>query len=149
MWITEFSNVFVARLVWKYHSALATRSHWRLRTIGLRSIIFKIHLTVQLFSKYYLLYKEISFLATLTSMSFFKRSGTYNLYSFRRIGYKNDMKTAKNMGTHVFMQASDCVIIYLNKNKFCVALSTICYFLHINKQTCYFHLFGRNKFFRL
>ena len=26
MWITEFSNVFVARFVWKYHSALATRS---------------------------------------------------------------------------------------------------------------------------
>ena len=27
------------------------------------------------------------------------------------------------MGTHVFMQGSDCVIIYLSKNKFCVALS--------------------------
>ena len=37
---------------------------------------------------YYLLYKEMSFLATLTSMSFFKRSGTYNLYSFGRAGYK-------------------------------------------------------------
>ena len=24
------------------------------------------------------------------------------------------------------MQASECVIIYLNKNMFCVALSTIC-----------------------
>ena len=49
-----------------------------------------------------------------------------------------------------FMQASDCIIIYLNKNKFCVALSTICdTFLHINKQKCYFHLFGWNKFFRL
>ena len=44
------------------------------------------------------------------------------------------------------MQASDCVINYLNKNKFFVALSTICdTFLHINKQKCYFHLFGRNK----
>ena len=30
------------------------------------------------------------------------------------------------MGTHVFMQASDCVINYLNKNKCFVALSTIC-----------------------
>ena len=37
---------------------------------------------------YYLLYKEMSFLATLASMSFFKRSGTYNLYSFGRAGYK-------------------------------------------------------------
>ena len=50
----------------------------------------------------------------------------------------------------VFMQASDCVIIYLNMNKCCVALSTNCdTFLHINKQKFYFHLFGRNKFFRL
>ena len=32
------------------------------------------------------------------------------------------------------MQESDCVINYLNKNKFFVGLSTICYFvLHINK----------------
>ena len=30
------------------------------------------------------------------------------------------------MGTHFFMQESDCVIIYLNKNKIFVALSTIC-----------------------
>ena len=34
----------------------------RLRTIGLRSIIFKIHLTVQLFSMYCLLYREMSFI---------------------------------------------------------------------------------------
>ena len=82
----------------------------RLRTIGLRSIIFKSQLAVQLFSMYYLQYKEMSSMATLASMSFFKRSGTYNLYSFGRIGYKNDVKTAttttttkkKIMGTHVF-----------------------------------------------
>ena len=30
-----------------------------------------------------------------------------------------------------FMQASVCVIIYLNKNKFCVALSTICFFFFV------------------
>ena len=53
----------------------------------------------------------MSFLATFASMSFFKRSGTYNLNCFGRVGYKNDVKTAKNMGTHVFMQASDCVLI--------------------------------------
>ena len=43
------------------------------------------------------------------------------------------------MGTQVFfMQASDCVIIYLNKNKFCVALPiTFDTFLHINKQKCH------------
>ena len=70
---------------------------------------------------YYLLYKEMPFLATLASMSFFKRSGTYNLYCFGRVGYKNDVKTAKNMGTRVFVQASDCVINYLNKNKVFVA----------------------------
>ena len=80
-------------------------------------------------------------------MRFFKRSGTYNVYSFGRVGYKNDVKTATNMGTHVFMQASDCVIIYLNKNKFCVALSTICdTFLHINKQKCAFHFLGEISF---
>ena len=37
------------------------------------------------------------------------------------------------MGTF-FMQAPDCVMNYLNKNKFFVALSTICdTFLHITK----------------
>ena len=60
------------------------------------SIIFKIHFTVQLFFMYCLLYKKChSPSATLASLSFFKRSGTYNLYSFGRVGYKNDVKTAK------------------------------------------------------
>ena len=82
---------------------------------------------------YYVLYKEMSFLATLASMSFFKISGTYNLYWCWEGGYKNDVKTTKNMGTHVFMQSSDCVINCLNKNKFFVAVSTVCdTFLHIN-----------------
>ena len=68
------------------------------------------------------------------SMSFLKRSGSYNLYSFGRVWYKNDVKTAKNMGTHVFMQASDRVIITSIRISFFVALSTICdTFLHINK----------------
>ena len=80
---------------------------------------------------YYLLYKEISFLATLASMSFFKRSGTYNLYCFGRVGHKHDVKTAKKyiyiyMGTHVLMQASDCVINYLNKNKFLQSVILFC-----------------------
>ena len=98
---------------------------------------------------YYLLYKEMSFVATLASMSFFKRSGTYNLYSFGTVEYKNDVKTEKkNMETHVFMQEPDCVIIYLYKNKLCVALSSICdssffffFFFHINKQKCSFFFF--------
>ena len=30
------------------------------------------------------------------------------------------------MGTHDFMQSSDCVINYLNRNKFFVALPAIC-----------------------
>ena len=48
------------------------------------------------------------------------------------------------------MQASDCVINGINKKKIFVALSTVCdTLLHINKYKCYFHLFGRNKFFRL
>ena len=81
-------------------------------------------MAVQLFSMYYLLYKEMT---TLASVSFFKRSGTYNLYSFGKVGYKNDVKTAKKIWEHMFfMQASDYVIIYLNKNKFFVALFTIC-----------------------
>ena len=59
----------------------------------------------------------MSFLATLASMSFFKRAGTYNLYCFGSVGYKNDVKTAKEYGNTCFMQSSDCVIHYLNKNK--------------------------------
>ena len=90
---------------------------------------------------HYLLYKEMSFLATLASVSFFKRSGTYNLFIlFWEVGYKNDVKTAKIYGnTCFFMQASDCVIIYLNTNKFRVALSAVC---DTFMQSCYFHLFG-------
>ena len=59
------------------------------------------------------------------------------------------MKTAKNMGTHVFMQASVCVINYLNVNKVFVALSTICdtVFAHYQVKTLF--SFGRKKFFRL
>ena len=85
---------------------------------------------MQLFSVYYLLYKEMSFLGTLTSISVFERSVTlgYNLDFFGRDGYKNDANSAnkKKFGNSFFMQASDCVINYLNKNKFFVALSTIC-----------------------
>ena len=68
-------------------------------------------------------------------MSFFKRSGAYNLDCFGRIGYKNDVKTAKQIWEQMFfMQASDFVINYLNKNRFFVALSTLCdTFLHIVK----------------
>ena len=71
-------------------------------------------------------------------MSFFKISGTYNLYYFfggvGGGGYKRDVKQQQNMGIHVFMQASDCVFNYLNKNNLFVALSTICdTILHINK----------------
>ena len=80
---------------------------------------------MQLLSMYYLLYKEMPFLPTLASMSFFKRSGTYNnVYCFGRVGYKNDVKTANKYGNMFFMQASDSVINYLNKDKFFVALST-------------------------
>ena len=85
---------------------------------------------------YYLLYIEMSFLATLASMSFFKRSDTYNLYCFGRVGYKKTMwKQQNKYGEHMFfMQASDSVINYLNKNKFFVVLSIICdIFLHITK----------------
>ena len=56
-------------------------------------------------------------MATLPSMSYTLLGG---------LGIKMMWKQQNNMGKHVFMQASDCIIIYLNKNKFCVALSTIC-----------------------
>ena len=88
-------------------------------------------------------------------MSFFKRSGIYNLYYFGTAGYKKKKKkrceNSKKIWEHMFvMQASDCVNNYLTKNKFFVALSTICdTVLHISKYKCYYHLFGRNKFFRL
>ena len=103
------------------------------------------------FSICYLLYKEMSFLATLASMSFFKRSDSYKVYFYGRIGHKNDVKAAKqNMGTHVllfffciffcfivvvvFMQASDSVINKLNKNKFLLPyLQSVIIFFHINK----------------
>ena len=77
----------------------------------------------------------MSFLARLASLSFFKRSGTYDLYCFESVGYKNDVKTANKYGsTCFFMPASDCVINYLNQNKFFVALSAICdTFWHQNK----------------
>ena len=76
---------------------------------------------------YYLLYKKMSFLVTLASMSFFKRSGTYNLFCFGRVGYKNNVKTTNTYGnTRCFLQTSDCAIIYRNKNKLFVALSAIC-----------------------
>ena len=43
------------------------------------------------------------------------------------LGCENSKKKKKKyMRTHVFMQASDCVINYLNKNKFFVAPSTLC-----------------------
>ena len=68
------------------------------------------------------------------SCFFFKRSGTYNLYCFGRVGYKNDVKTEKHMETHVFLQASDSIINYLKKNKFFVVLYAICdTVLQINK----------------
>ena len=53
----------------------------RLWTVGLRSIILKIHLTVQLFSVYYLLYKEMSFLAALESMFFFSKDLALTMYT--------------------------------------------------------------------
>ena len=47
---------------------------------------------------------------------------------------KYDVKTAKIWEHMFFMQASECVINYLNKNTFFIALSTICdTFLHITK----------------
>ena len=57
----------------------------------------------------------MSFLAILASMSFFDRSGTYNLDCFGRVGYKNDAMTTKIWKHMFFMQASDCVINNHNK----------------------------------
>ena len=59
-------------------------------------------------------------------MSFLNRSGTYNLDCFGRVGYKNDVKTAKTKkyGNTYFMQASECAINYPNKIFF--SLFTIC-----------------------
>ena len=45
--------------------------------------------------------------------------------SFRRGGYKNNVKIAKRIGKHVLlMHASIFVINYHNKKKFFIALST-------------------------
>ena len=62
---------------------------------------------------YYLLYKELSFLATLASMSFFKRSGTYNLDCFGRVGGIKRCENRQKIWEHMFF-----VCNYLNKNKF-------------------------------
>ena len=45
------------------------------------SIIFKFHLTVQLFSMFHLVYKEMSFLATLASMSVFTKDLALTIYT--------------------------------------------------------------------
>ena len=80
-------------------------------------------------------------------MSFFKRSGTYNLYRFGRDGYLNDVKTANNMGTHIFRQESDCVINYLNKNKFLLPyLQYVIYFCTLTSKNDIFIYLGEISF---
>ena len=37
-----------------------------------------------------------------TIMSFFKRSGVYNLDCFGKVGYKTNVKTAKQIWEHMF-----------------------------------------------
>ena len=83
----------------------------------------------------------------LASMSFFKRSGTY----FGRVWYKNDVKTAKTILERMCcIQASDYVIMYLNKNKFFVALSKICdIFYTLTSKNAIFICLGEIRFFRL
>ena len=68
------------------------------------------------------------------SMRFVKRSGVYNLDCFGRVCYRNNVKTAKQIWAHMFfMQASDFVINYLNKNKFLLPYLHSVIFLHIVK----------------
>ena len=86
----------------------------------------------------------------LASMSFFKRSGTYNVYCFGSVWYKNDVekKKKKHMGTHVYMQASDCIINYLNKNKFLLSyLQSVIRFCTLTSKNAIFifFFFWRNK----
>ena len=98
---------------------------------------------------YYLLYKEMSFLVTLASMSFFQKI-CHNLDCFLRVGYKNDVKKAKRMGTHVFMQASDCVINYLYKNKFLLSsLQSVILFYTLTSKNAIFICLGEISFFFL
>ena len=104
---------------------------------------------MKLFSVYYFLFKEMPLLATLASMSFFKRSGTYSLYHFGRVRYKNDVKTANKYGnTCFFLQASDCVIDYLSKNKFLLhCLQSVILFGTLTIENAIFIPLWRTKFF--
>ena len=54
----------------------------RLRTIGLRSIVFQSHLTVQLFPMYYLLYREMLFLANVGKYELFQKIGHLQFIHF-------------------------------------------------------------------
>ena len=82
-------------------------------------------------------------------MSFFKRSGVYNLDCFGRVEYKTMSKSKTNMGTQVFIQASGVVNNYFNKNKFLLPyLHSVILLLHY-KIKMLFYLFGTNTFFRL
>ena len=90
--------------------------------------MFMIHLTVQLFSMYYLLTCHLGNVGmqTTSMIFFFKRSGAYNLDCFGRFWNKINVKTPKQIWEYVLMQASNFVINYLNTNIFFVALFTFC-----------------------
>ena len=57
------------------------------------------------------------------------------------LGIKQCENSETNMGTHVFMQASDFIINYLNKNKFLLP------YLHLNiSKNVLFICFGETSF---
>ena len=83
-------------------------------------------------------------------MSCFKRTGTCNLYCFGSFGYKKRCKNPIKYGNTViiFMQASECVINYLSKNKFFVVLSTIyvLFFFSLPRKNAIFICLGEINF---
>ena len=65
------------------------------------------------------------------------------------LGIKNDVKNSTKIWEHMFfMQTSDCVINYLNKNKIFVALSTICgtFFFTLPSKNAVFICLGEISF---
>ena len=95
----------------------------------------------------------VGWLATLTSMSFFKRSGTYNLDCFGRVGYKNDVKTAKKKKkiyiyiyiTHVHMYLIVELITSI-RIRFLLPIYSLWYFCTLTSKNDIFICLGEISF---
>ena len=98
---------------------------------------------------YYLLYKEMSFLATLAFSV--RRSGTNNLDCFGRVGYISDVKQHKYMGTHVFLGKHLIVLLIPSIRINCLLpyRQSVVPFSTLTSKNAIFICLGEISFFRL